>query len=315
MEDEAKHRRRAEGDEDPRHRDAARALHLGGVVDGHEPHEDVRHAEVAEPPGEAAGEADEAARLARRGGGEEVQEVAVDHVELVHRRGEAARVADDDGRHEDDRDEHEKPLHEVRPAHRHVAAEERVAHHHERADPERGRVGDREHRREELRGRDEAGGRVEGEEDEDDERRDDARDARLVAEAVRDEVGDRDRVAADLRIAPQTVRDDLPVQVRADREADADPRLGEAAEEDRAGKAHQQPAAHVARLGGERDDPLVHLAPAEEVVPHVLLPVGEEEADAEHQDKIDDERAEYAPVDGPGNELCKHVMTFLALCC
>ena len=58
---------------------------------------------------------------------------------------------------------------------------------------------------------------------------------------------------------------DFPVEVRADDEADADPRFGETAHEDGAREAHQKPAAHVGGLRGHCHDPLVHAAVAQVV--------------------------------------------------
>ena len=186
VEDETDHRRRAERDRHPAHRDATGALHLRRIVDRHEPDQDVRHAEVAEPPRHARGKADETRRLRGRGVREERLQIRIDLIERVHRRGETARVADDNRRHQDDCDKHQRTLDEVRPAHRHVPAEQRIADDDERADPEtervashrepeeRNRVRNAEGRREELRAAHEPGRRVEREEHEDDDRRDDA---------------------------------------------------------------------------------------------------------------------------------------------
>ena len=261
----------------------------------------MRHAEVAEPPRHARGKADETRRLRGRGVREERLQIRIDLIERVHRRGETARVADDNRRHQDNCDKHQRTLDEVRPAHRHVPAEQRIADDDERADPEtervashrepeeRNRVRNAEGRREELRTAHEPGRRVEREEHEDDDRRDDARDAGRIAEAVADEVRNRDRIPAGVRIDPESVRHDLPVEVSAHEEPDADPRLGEAADVDGARKAHQQPARHVGGLRRERDHPLVHLAAAEIVVAERLLALGEEKADPEHERKIADE--------------------------
>ena len=271
------------------------------------------HAEVAETPGHAGDEADEAGGLRRRGVREERLKVRIDLVQGIDRRGEAARVADDDRRDEHDGDEHERSLDEIRPAHGHVAAHQRVADDDGGADPKAERIaadaaegldglGNAEGRREELRAAHEPGGRVEREEDEDDQRRDDAGDARPVAEAVADEVGNGDRVLARLRIAAEALGYDLPVEVGSDQEPDADPRLRKAADVNRAGKAHEKPARHVGGLGGEGYDPFVHPAPAEIVVAERLLALREEVANPQHHREIARERTQHRPV--------QHVITF-----
>ena len=118
-------------------------------------------------------------------------------------------------------------------------------------------------------------------------------------ETIRDEVGNRDRIAADLRVLAQTVRDDLPVEIGADRQADGDPGLRIAGEENRAGKTHQQPAGHVRGLCGQRDDPLVHLAPAQIIVVQRLLLAREEESDTQHQREITRKRTQDNPIKHP----------------
>ena len=78
----------------------------------------------------------------------------------------------------------------------------------------------------------------------------------------------------------------------AEHQADADPDLAHAKREDGAGKAHQQPAAHVGGLRAHRGDPGTHGAAAEEIVLFAGAAVADEEkqADADYQHEIEYKR-------------------------
>src|SRR3546814_7087776 len=89
-----------------------------------------------------------------------------------------------------------------------------------------GLIGEAERRFEQLAARDEAGGAVNREKDDDHQTGDDAQDMALIGEAIAEKFGDGQRAEA-LGLFAQPRRDEHPVRPRAEEEPDADPAFGE----------------------------------------------------------------------------------------
>ena len=124
-----------------------------------------------------------------------------------------------------------------------------------------------EQRGEQLADRHEAAAHVDAEKHEDDERRDGRDDVLAVMEALGEEVGHRDGVAGHHGVAAEASRHELPVEVRADSQADGGPHgVGRAGEVGQARQAHEQPAAHVGCLGAQSGQPRADAAASREVL-------------------------------------------------
>ena len=248
----------AEANGHPSHGDAAGFLDFFGVLDAHETHQNVGHTEVAEAPGEARNQGDKADGLAGGGVGKEAHQVGVLGVHGVHGSGKSARAGHDNRGNHDDGNEHHGRLDKVGPANGEEAAHEGVAHHHDGAENQSRVVVHAEDGSEELGASHKAGHGVEKEEGENEDGGDNADNALVVAETVREKVGEGDGIAAEVAVLAEPATHDFPVQVGADHETDTDPGFGKAAHEDGAREAHQKPAAHVGGLCGHGDHPLVH---------------------------------------------------------
>ena len=261
-------------------------------ADGHEAHEDVRLAEVADAPGEQRDELDGvhhgAVRLRQR-----LEHRALHLRDGCYCRLEAAALHRAADRHDEDGEEHHDALDEVRARDGEEAADERVEDDGASADEDGVLVGNAEDRLEEAAGRDEARRGVDDEEDQDEDGRHDAQQAALVVVAVLQEFRQRQRVVGELRVLAQARSDEVPVGPGADGDADGNPAGVEAGEVGIARHAHEHPAAHIRGFGGERGDPGAELAVAEEVVAHIACAAvvihadGHHEADVEHKG-IDD---------------------------
>ena len=256
--------------------------HLDGAG-GHEAHEDVRLAEVAQTPGEKADDAHEGVAL------EDVEHLDVDARDALGGGGEAAEVVHDGDRRHDQGEAHEESLNRVGPGDGEEAAHEDVADRGGGAQNEGRLIGHAEGVLEEAGARDHARGAVDREEEQDHDGGDDAQQVLLVLEAVREVVGERERVVGLLRVDAQAGGDDAPVDVGAEDEADADPRLGDAGEVDGAGQAHQKPAGHVGGADRKGRHEAAEATSAENVVAVAAGVVVGVEADAHHDEQIADE--------------------------
>ena len=130
------------------------------------------------------------------------------------------------------------------------------------------------------------GGDVEGEEHQNHDTGDDAQHTLGVLEAVAQEDGDGHCVTGNFGVATQSRCHELPVAPRTDGQADGEPSLGEAAEVDGAGQAHEEPAGHVGCASRECGDGGGELSSTQHVVVEaVVLAIGPQ-ADRNHGDKI-----------------------------
>ncbi len=118
-----------------------------------------------------------------------------------------------------------------------------------RTGPQGGFVAHAESAFEQTRAGHDAGGAVDGEEQQDNYRRDNAQDAAVIFEASGEVIRQRQGVVVGLGMHAQTACHQLPVDPRADGQADGDPAFRDTGDKNRAGQPHQQPAAHV---GGAR---------------------------------------------------------------
>ncbi len=97
------------------------------------------------------------------------------------------------------------------------------------------------------------------------------------------------RIVVVLGVHTQPPRDEYPVKPGAGDEANSDPALGQAGNENRAGQAHQQPAAHVRSARRKSGDKTAEAAPAEDVVVEILGGAVGGETDENHRRDIDHE--------------------------
>ena len=128
---------------------------------------------------------------------------------------------------------------------------------------------------EEAAARNHTRGDVEGEEDQNHDTRDDAQHALGVLQAVAEEDRNGHGVTGNLGVATQSRCHELPVAPRADGQANGKPCLGEAAEVDGTGQAHEEPAGHVGGASRESGDGGGELSPTQHVVVEaVVLAIG-----------------------------------------
>ena len=152
--------------------------------------------------------------------------------------------------HDDEGGEHQQALDGIGIGHRKEAADEGVEDRHGSHDEHAHHVVTAEAGLEVTAASHHAGGDVEGEEEDNDRRRDNAQQARLIVQAVLEEGGHGDRVAGNFGVGAQTRRDPLPVGPSTNEEADGHPQLGHTGQEQSAGQAHEQPAGHIGGAGG-----------------------------------------------------------------
>ncbi len=193
---------------------------------------------------------------------------------------------DDEYRREDQGEDHQGRLHRIGPAHREEAAEEGVGDGGGRTDPEGGVVIHAEGALEQAGTGHHAGGAVDGEEEQDHQRREDAQHLAVIFKAVGEVVRQGQGVAVLLGMNPQAARHPAPVEVGTDDQTDGDPALGDAADEDGAGQAHQQPSTHVGGAGGEGGDPAPHPAAAKDVIVKVAGGAIGNKADQYHPEDV-----------------------------
>ena len=286
-------------------------------ADGEEAREDLRHAEVAQAPGERGDDGDEAVGdgLAedghtvlnnlhavgandRRGGhrgGDEAGDIREERRGVLN----AASSGDGADEHHDEHEEHEAALHEVGGNHGEVAAHHRVQEDDEGAQSHHGGVVHTEQRVKELPHGHEAAAHVDAEEEHRDEGRDGADDVLVVFEAAVVEARHGDGVGC-LGVLAQALGDELPVEPGADGQADGSPAgLREAGEVRQARQAHEQVAAHVRRLCRQGREPGTDLATAQEVFGCGRVgPLRVHKTDGEHDDEVEDHRQKYEEISG-----------------
>ena len=245
-----------EADEYPDAARTASGLCLCRGAQRHEAGDNVRLAEVAKAPRQVAD------NRCCGDTSDHVEEVGVTVLPRTVRLG--GRPREDVGRaieckqrehrHNQQSQEHQGALHGIGVAHSQEATDEGVQHGDRTDDQHTGQVVTVEGGLVVTATGDHAGGDVEREENDDDHGGSETQRARLVVRAVFEEARQRDRVVGHFRVGAHAGCDPLPVRPRAKEEADGDPELTEAGDEQRAGQAHQQPAGHVRSTGRKRRD-------------------------------------------------------------
>ena len=282
--DEPDRDRAGQAQDHPGHADTTRGRNGRHRFSGHEAHQDVRLAEITQAPGHQRDDADEGS--------------ALHHVQLgrLHQVGDRLRGLQAAGhgeiahhRRHDQRGDHERCLDRVGPAHGQEAADEHIGDGAGSAHPQRGLVRQAEHVLEQPRPGHHARGAVHGEEHQDHHGGEDAQQVGLVLEAVGKVVGQRQRIAGPLGVQPQPRRDETPVEVGADDQANGDPGFAQARQVNRAGQAHQQPAAHVGSAGRQGSDKAAQAAATQNVVVEVVGAAVTQEADEQHGKQVDAE--------------------------
>ena len=139
--DDADHRRNRQRNHDPDRRDAAGQFELLGVADRHKAQEDVRHAEIAEPPRERGKNRQRAVGRGVAAAGAELghAQVAGQRLGVFKHHVEAADRNNAEAEHADDRNRHDDALQKVGGARGEEAAERGIRDDDRRAD-EHGRV-------------------------------------------------------------------------------------------------------------------------------------------------------------------------------
>ncbi|MNP10815.1 hypothetical protein D3C76_1029780 [compost metagenome] len=249
----------------------------------HETRQDVRLAEVAQAPAHQRDDADEGRAL------EHVEVRRILRLDSQERGVETAGGDQHDDRREDQREDHQRGLHGIGPAHCQETADEGVGDGCRGTGPQRGLVRHAEGALEQASTGNDARRAIDGEEHQDDDGRNDPQQAALVLETTGEVVRQGQRVAVVLGLDAQAARNEQPVQVGTDGQADGDPGLGKAGEVDGARQAHQQPAAHVGSAGGKRGDHATQAAAAEDVVGKVIGGAIGGEADQHHCRDVDHE--------------------------
>ena len=180
---------------------------------------------------------------------------AIHRGERVREAGHAADLVKPHGGDDDQREEHERTLHDVRPGNREKSAEEGVGNDRPAAEQHGPDVGYAEQRLEQLACGDETGTRVEGEKEQHEGAGNQAQHPGVVVEAPLEIVRQGEGVVQFLGGLAQSLRHQFPVQVGADEQARDHPARFEPGEIGETRQAHQQPAAHVRRLGAPAQSP------------------------------------------------------------
>ena len=246
------------------------------------------HAEVAEAPGEGGGDSEEVVRHDLLGddvGGGAEADVAFEAGGGLHGIPAAGHFnAEEHDDHEGDG--HDDGLHEVSHGGGEEAAEDGVAGDDGAADDHAVHVVHAAERGEELAAGGEAGRSVGDEEDDDDKGGNGHEQVALVVEAMGEEVRNGDGVDL-FAIHAQALGHDEPVQVGANGEADDCPGgFGDAAEQGKAGDAHEQPGGHVGGFSAHGGDDGAHLAVAKVVFAGVVVGLGAGNADIHHEEEV-----------------------------
>ena len=249
----------------------------------HETREDVRLAEVAQTPAHQRDDADE-------GGAFEHVEVAwILRFDGEERGVNAACGQQDDDRRKDQREDHQRGLDGVGPAHREETADEGVGNRRRSTGPQRRFVGHAERAFEQTGTGDDAGSAVDGKEHQNHDRRDDPQQAAFIFETAGKVIRQSQGIAVVLGLHTQTAGDKQPVQVGTDDQADGDPAFGQTGHVDGARQAHQQPAAHVGGTGRQRGDDAAEAATTENIVGKVVGGAIGHQADQHHCCDVDHE--------------------------
>ena len=255
----------AQAQNHPSHADTARAHQRFHAFGGHETCQNVRLAEVAQAPGGSGNDADESCAVeqaavfltAGSGGGLD------DGGNFIC----AARAQIHHHRREQQGENHQRGLHSVCPAYRQEAADKGVGNGGARAQPHGAGVAHAgEQALEQACAGHNAAGAVNGEEKQNDERGNHLHRLPVRTEAVVEIIGQGKRVVVVFGVYAQPPGHQEPVEVRADNQADGNPRFAQAAQIHCARQAHQQPAGHIRSPGRHGGNKRAQATAAEDIV-------------------------------------------------
>ena len=171
----------------------------------HKARQDVRLAEVAQPPAQQRNHRDKI---------EPFQHIEVFNAFRLNDRQRVVQSANGDNhdhRRQDQRENHQARLHGIGPAYRQKAAHQRIEDGRRRTGPQRGFIAHAKGAFKQACARYHARGAIDGEEDQDHQRRDDAQDFAFIFKAAGKEIGQRQGVVMVLGLHAQTPGYDLPV--------------------------------------------------------------------------------------------------------
>ncbi|SAI11443.1 Uncharacterised protein [Enterobacter hormaechei] len=214
----------------------------------HKARQNVRLTEVAQAPAHQGDDGDKV---------QPFQHIDVFNALLLDHFQRFAKAADgenDNHRSQDQGEDHQARLHGVGPAYRQESAHEGIEDGRGRTGPQGGFIAHAESTFEQTRARHDAGSTVDGEEQQDHHRRDNAQDTAVIFKASGEVVRQRQRVVVGFGMHTQTACYQLPVDPCANGQADGDPAFGDTGDENRARQPHQQPAAHVGSARRECGD-------------------------------------------------------------
>ena len=158
-------------------------------------------------------------------------------------------------RREQQRKKHQRGLHGVGPAHCQKAADKGIGNGGTGTQPHGGGVVDVKQALKQARAGHNARGAINGEEKQNNRRRNHLNQFAVRAEAAGKILRQSERVVVVFGVDTQTPGHQQPVEIRPHGEADGNPRLAQAAEVNRTRQAHQQPAGHIGstcRHGGNK---------------------------------------------------------------
>ena len=252
------------------------------------------HAEVTQAPGQT-GEDAAGGIPARRAAGQapvaRLQRLSVHPLARIQ-----SGQGDDGGG--DQGDEHEHALEKVRPADGAEAAQEGVGDDdHRSEDHGAGGVYPQHGVEQGAAGLDAAGG-VNGVGQEEDHRAQDLQGLVPAEEAVGEILGNGDGILRRNGEAAEPLGYQDPAQRLAQGQAHGGPDLHQTGEVQSAGKTHEHPGAHIRSAGGKSGDQTAHLAVAQEIRLLALVPVLQEEiqADAQHTEQIEDKNDQFCVI-------------------
>ena len=211
----------------------------------HKARQNVRLTEVAQTPAHQGDDGDKV---------QPFQHVDVFNALLLdhfQRFAKAANGENHNHRGQDQGKDHQARLHGVGPAYRQEPAHEGIEDGRRRTGPQGGFVAHAEGAFEQARARHDAGGTVDGKEQQDNHGRDNTQNAAVIFKASGEVIRQRQGIIVSLGMHAQTARHQLPVDPRAHGQTDGDPAFRDTGDKNRTRQTHQQPSAHVRCARGE----------------------------------------------------------------
>ena len=255
----------AQAQNHPSHADAASTHQRFHAFGSHEARQNVRLAEVAQAPGGGGNDADEsravqqAAVFLAAGSGSGLDDggnfICTARTQIHHHRREQQ------GKN------HQRGLHSVCPAHSQKAADKGVGNGGARTQPHGAGVAHvGEQALEQAGTGHNAAGAINSEEKQNDERGNHFHRLPLRTETVVEIIRQGERVVVVFGVHAQPPGHQEPVEIRADNQADGNPRFAQAAQIHCARQAHQQPARHIRSPGRHGSNKRAQAAAAEDIV-------------------------------------------------